>query len=460
MKKEIKVYNKSNLPTADFEIFEDLQEDFKIMDLDRLMLLKRAIIERGFKYSFKAWKDMEGKLWIIDAHRRKQALKMIQSDGYYVAPIPYELIHAETKKEAIEEIAFVNSQYSDINPDSELFKKYDIKLSDLPISIKEFNVNFGEGSGDPGESKDEKTEVPGIPKEAITKFGDIYTLNEHMIQCGDSEDAKMVKKILSDKHPKIMVTDPPYGVKYDPAWRETALDAWKKPRSTGKVLNDNKISWHDAYKLFPGEIAYIWHAGKYGHIVADDIIKCGFDIVSQIIWNKQHFVISRGDYHWKHEPCWYAVKEGNKHNWQGARDQSTVWEIKNNSAMGNAEKEEVYGHGTQKPFECMARPIRNNTESGELVYDPFLGSGTTLIACQTLNRICIGQELLPNYMDVIVERWINFMRDNDLYFKIWKNGKELTKEEIDAYLVTRERINPETIILKDENEENQEANAE
>jgi adenine specific DNA methylase Mod len=144
------------------------------------------------------------------------------------------------------------------------------------------------------------------------------------------------------------------------------------------------------------------------------------------------------------------VKKGSKHNWQGARDQLTVWDIKNNSAMGNANKEEVYGHGTQKPLECMARPIRNNTESGQMVYDPFLGSGTTLIACQELNRICIGQELLPNYVDVIIERWINFMRDNDLYFKIWRNNKELSPEEIELFLVTRDRISLDEIIKKEE----------
>jgi len=135
-------------------------------------LLKKAIVERGFKYSFKAWKDMDGKLWIIDAHRRKQALKMLQSDGYYIAPIPYEIIHAETKKEAIEEIAFVNSQYSDINPDTELFKKYEINLSDLPISMKEFNISFGDGSGSSGDPKEEKTEQ----KDVIYKFHIYFSL--------------------------------------------------------------------------------------------------------------------------------------------------------------------------------------------------------------------------------------------------------------------------------------------
>jgi DNA modification methylase len=132
---------------------------------------------------------------------------------------------------------------------------------------------------------------------------------------------------------------------------------------------------------------------------------CGFDLVNLIIWHKQHFVISRGDYHYQHEPLWYAVKKGKQHNWQGKRDQSTVWEIANNNSFGNSNKEETFGHGTQKPIECMLRPILNNSAQGESVYDPFGGSGTTLIACERSKRNCYMMELSPIYVDVIIKRW-------------------------------------------------------
>lgn len=149
-------------------------------------------------------------------------------------------------------------------------------------------------------------------------------------------------------------------------------------------------------------------------------------MISLIIWSKQHFVLSRGDYHHQHEllwyaarkskkkkeqyepahePLWYACKKGQKHNWQGRRDQSTLWDIANNNSFGNPHTEEKFGHGTQKPLECMLRPILNNTAKGEGVYDPFCGSGTTLIACEKSDRVCYAMELSPAYVDMIVARW-------------------------------------------------------
>jgi DNA modification methylase len=148
-------------------------------------------------------------------------------------------------------------------------------------------------------------------------------------------------------------------------------------------------------------------------------------MVSQIIWAKQHFALSRGDYHWQHEPCWYAVKKGSKHNWQGARDQSTLWQIANMNAFGTNDEDERTAHSTQKPLECMARPIRNNTIEGDIVYDPFLGSGTTLIAAEKLKRVCFGMELSPGYCDLIVKRWIKYMEENGLEYTIKVNGAEI-----------------------------------
>ena len=129
---------------------------------------------------------------------------------------------------------------------------------------------------------------------------------------------------------------------------------------------------------------------------------------SQIVWVKQHFALSRGDYHWKHEPCWYSVREGASSGWVGGRKQCTVWEIANNNAFGNAQPERTWGHGTQKPVECMRRPIVNNSRPGQAIYDPFLGSGTTLIAAEMTGRVCFGLELNPAYVDVIVQRWEAF----------------------------------------------------
>ena len=148
-------------------------------------------------------------------------------------------------------------------------------------------------------------------------------------------------------------------------------------------------------------MAYVWHAGNKANIVADSLIACGLNIRAQIIWVKNNLIIGRGDYHPKHEPLWYAVKKSRKGHYCGGRKQSTVWEI-------DKPRKSETGHSTQKPVECMKRPIENNSSPGQAVYDPFLGSGTTIIAAEMTGRVCHGLELSPEYCDVIVKRWQEF----------------------------------------------------
>jgi DNA modification methylase len=195
-----------------------------------------------------------------------------------------------------------------------------------------------------------------------------------------------------------MVTDPPYGVNYDPTWRHQR--GVNKSARIGKVQNDERADWADAWALFPGNIAYVWHAALRAWTVAESLIRENFTIRAQIIWAKERLVIGRGDYQWQHEPCWYAVRK--KGNWTGDRKQTTVWAI----PSGGQDTETV--HGTQKPVECMRRPMLNNTEPGQTIYEPFLGSGTSLIAAQTCGRACYAVEIDPRYVDVAVRRWQAF----------------------------------------------------
>jgi len=200
-----------------------------------------------------------------------------------------------------------------------------------------------------------------------------------------------------------MVTDPPYGVEYDPQWRERA--GLGRQRQVGTVRNDHQADWSAAYKLFTGDVAYVWHAGVHAAEVADSLAAAEFQIRSQIVWAKQHFALSRGNYHWGHEPCWYGVRKGHSSRWRGDRTQSTVWQIANLNSFGGNRGEPVTGHGTQKPVELMRRPILNHTKPRELVYEPFLGSGTTLAAAELTERVCCGLELEPKYVDVVILRW-------------------------------------------------------
>lgn len=270
--------------------------------------------------------------------------------------------------------------------------------------------------------EDDKVLEPVKDDETEIKLGDIYELNQHRIICGDSTNPDTVSGLLLGETPILMVTDPPYGVNYDPNWRGKA---GKGQRAAGKVQNDDKVNWSLAWTFFPGAVAYIWHAGKYCAEVEKSLLDSEYEIISQIIWVKQHFAISRGDYHWQHEPCWYACRKGHKHNWQGSRKEATIWEIANLNTLGKSKDDERTSHSTQKPIECMARPIRNNTAKGEGVYDPFMGSGTTLIASQMLERNCYGIEISPGYCDLIIDRWKNYMVKNNLKYEIKKNGEKI-----------------------------------
>ena len=244
----------------------------------------------------------------------------------------------------------------------------------------------------------DENEIPALTDTATTVPGDIWCLGEHRIGCGDSTDSKTVAALLGGTKPVLMVTDPPYGVKYDPTWRHRS--GVNKSSRIGKVQNDERADWSDTWGLFPGSIAYIWHGALHSSTVAQSLEKQGFQIRAQIIWAKERLVIGRGDYHWQHEPCWYAVRT--KGNWTGDRKQTTLWTI----SSGGQDTETV--HGTQKPVECMRRPMLNNTDIGQAIYDPFLGSGTSLIAAETTGRVCYAMEIDPRYVDVAVRRWQAF----------------------------------------------------
>ena len=246
-------------------------------------------------------------------------------------------------------------------------------------------------------------DVPAV-QPPVSVLGDVWTLGRHRLICGDATDAACVARLLGDVRPHLMVTDPPYGVRYDPGWRNDAdMAGGKAPggRAVGKVLNDDRADWREAWALFPGSVAYVWHAALFGGTVAESLSACGFELRAQIVWAKDRLVLGRGHYHWQHEPCWYAVKKSATASWNGDRKQTTLWSIP------KPPRSET-GHGTQKPVECMKRPIENNSSEGQAVYEPFSGSGTTIIAGEATARPVYAVELNPAYVDVAVRRWEAF----------------------------------------------------
>lgn len=237
--------------------------------------------------------------------------------------------------------------------------------------------------------------VPPAPTSPVTRLGDVWVLGRHRIICGDSTSATDVERLLAGVKPHLMVTDPPYGVEYDPSRTSS------NPLKAGKVLNDDRADWREAWALFPGDVAYVWHASMFTHVVLESLESCGFEHRAMIVWVKDRFTLGRGHYHWQHEPAWYVVRKGATGHWVGDRKQTSTWHIK-------AREDGGHGHGTQKPVECMRRPIENNSSPGQAIYEPFSGSGTTIIAAEQTGRCCYAAELSPAYVDVAVERWQDF----------------------------------------------------
>ena len=249
--------------------------------------------------------------------------------------------------------------------------------------------------------------------------GDMFDLGTHRIVCGDSTAAAVVERVLAGTKPVLMVTDPPYGIAYDPTWRNRA-GVNKSTKKSGKVLNDDQADWTEVWRLFPGDVAYVWHAGLKSAIVQASLELAKFTLRAQIIWAKDRLALSRGDYHWQHEPCWYAVREGKKGHRNADRSQATLWRLGTPASwldlMPAPEQTTVWdipsredgghGHGTQKPVECMARPMRNHRAPE--VFEPFAGSGTTLIAGQMLGRRVYAIELDPSYVQMTIDRWEAF----------------------------------------------------
>lgn len=259
--------------------------------------------------------------------------------------------------------------------------------------------------------------VPDVQPEPVAKVGDLFMLGEHRLICGDCTDPDVVARLLGDAKPLLLVTDPPYGIELDSEWRDRAglngcgpaEASYMKHRTEGHtettISGDTRADWSAAFELLPDlQVGYVWHASKFTSEVLAGLLRIGFLHHQQLIWNKGRTVLTRTLYWFQHEPCWFVRKKNAP--WYGkAGENSTVWDSPSPKFIMGGSDEEKFDHPTQKPIELMRRPILNHTLPGESCYDPFLGSGTTLIAAEQTGRVCFGVELDPKYVDVICRRW-------------------------------------------------------
>lgn len=397
-----------------------------------------ALVQSIRRYGFRDAPIFDGTLKaLVAGHGRLKALEAMQGDGDQAPPgvkvngggewlVPLQL--GVDAKSAAEARAFLVDHNAltvaggDMGVEG-ILRMYDqdalgallkeaAEAGEMPVTLDGDDLDQLLSGGPKATVEDDPSDLidrsEALQQKWETKPGQLWTLGAHRVLCGDSTKAEDVERAMGAERALLMVTDPPYGVEYEPDWRNEAHRKGKiqyGARRLGKVEADDRFSWLPSWEAFTGDVAYVWHAGLRGSEVATDLMAAGFEIRGQMVWRKPFAPISRGHYHWQHEPCWYAVRKGKSASWAGDRKQTTVWDATSPNDPYQRAGEAYTNHGTQKPVECMARPIRNHGGKDDAVYDPFLGSGTTLIAAEQLGRRCYGLEIAPQYVAVTLQRW-------------------------------------------------------
>ncbi len=367
-----------------------------------------SIREFGFKLPVLARSNGE----VVDGHLRLKAAKKLG-----ITEIPVILCDEWTPAQVKAFRLLVNRSVTWADWDEELLalELLEIQESGFDLSL----TGFDSKEIDDLLTEDNPAEdaAPPLPDNPITRPGDLWLCGSHRVLCGDATSSEAVARLLGDRKPFLMVTDPPYGIQLDSEWRDRAglnghgpaEPSYMKHRTEGHtettISGDTRADWSEAFALVPSiQVGYVWHASLFTREVLDGLLRIGFLYPQQIIWNKGRIVLTRTHYWYQHEPCWYVRKKNAP--WFGkAGENSTIWDSPSPKFIMGGSDEEKFDHPTQKPVELMRRPILNHTRRGELVYEPFLGSGTTLAAAELTERSCYGLELDPKYADVVVARW-------------------------------------------------------
>lgn len=306
----------------------------------------------------------------------------------------------------------------------------DVDLESLGLFLEDIEIP-GEALGDDADAEEEGDFEPVLPKEPITQNGDVYELKsiqkgiKHVIVCGDSTKNEAYKKLGPEEF-NLVVTDPPYNVNYEGGTKER-LKIENDNMSTGDFYTFLYLFYQECFlKALPGAPIYVFHADSEGANFRQALKDAGYKLSQCLIWLKNAMVLSRQDYHWKHEPCLYGWKEGAAHSWYSDRKQTTILEF--DKPLRNED------HPTMKPIELFSYLIKNSSKQMDFVGDPFGGSGTTLISCEKTWRQARVIELGENYVDVHIKRYLKYMQDNKLQCEILKNGHKLSKEQLALYL--------------------------
>ena len=353
-----------------------------------------AVAKSIEKFGFKVPIVVDASNVIVNGHTRLKAAKYL---GLKEVPT---IIADDLTPEQIKAFRLADKKVGEIATwDEELLNAELDELADLDFDMTEFGFDLPDIEGEEVEVIEDEFEEE-LPAEPISKLGDIYQLGRHRLMCGDSTNSLEVEKLMGNKKADLLITDPPYNVAYEGKGKE-ALTI----KNDSKETNEFHSFLYEAFSaainnMKLGSSFYVWYASSEVVNFHTALEEAGFLVKQELIWNKNSMVLSRQDYHWKHEPCLYGWASGGSHSWYSDRKQTTIL----NFDRPTVNKE----HPTMKPVALFDYQIKNSSKQGDCILDLFGGSGTTLIACEQNEREAYLMELDPRYVDVIIARWEAF----------------------------------------------------
>lgn len=381
---------------------------------EQILKLRSSLREFGFVNPIIIDKDFN----VIAGHGRLMAAK---EEGINEVPCVFADFLTEAQKKAY--ILADNRMAMDAGWDEELLKIEMEELQNLGYDLgytgfdeKELADLFGI---DDEEVEDDDFDLTAaLEKASFVEKGDVWFVGKHRLMCGDATSSEDVSKLMEDKKANLILTDPPYNV------------AFKS--SDGLTIQNDSMENNDFYNflyssfknmadhLEKGGAAYIFHADTEGLNFRKAFIDAGFHLAGCCIWVKDSLVLGRSDYQWQHEPVLYGFMQNGKHPWYSDRKQTTIWNFDKPKKNSN--------HPTSKPLDLLAYPIKNSTQANAIVIDTFGGSGSTLMACEQMNRICYTMELDEKYASVILRRYVEDTNDSENVYVIRDGMKILYKD--------------------------------
>ena len=444
MKIEINCTGSDTIQLHELTEFQGELKERSAGDVEKII---KSIKKHGFSFPFFVWKN-DGKNNVLDGHGRLLALKQMAAAGEEIPALPCVYISAKNEAEAKEKLLKLNSQYGHMTADSVAAFLGDIKIDFDELALPDGVLDLGKL--EPEETKDDD-EAPALKPDEVadSERGQLYRLGRHYLFCGDSTNADDMRALMGDVKADLIVTDPPYNVDYENKAEllNKYRDCSRVQKATNTKIDNDKMDdtqftefLQKAFsvmfeRLKTGGVFYVWYAQLKSIQFETALKNAGGQVRQFIIWVKNHFSLGMTDYQWRHEPCLYGWKNGANHYWDGRRDLTTVYDEKPNYKKMSKEEllQEITKlrgdnlpntiiyedkparneeHPTMKPVKLFQRLIKNSSKEEDAILDPFGGSGTSIIACEKLNRTAYVMELDPHYCDVIRKRWTKWAEEN------------------------------------------------